>query len=69
MLGLKAARQKQGFTQAEVADKLHVAKNTVYRWEAGIMQPPMDMVIALANLYESSVDELIHPPNPQSPPG
>ena len=34
---VRAARQKLGLTQVEFAERVGVARNTVVRWEAGML--------------------------------
>lgn len=37
---LKALRTSLGLTQAQLADRLGVKPNTVYRWEVGLRKIP-----------------------------
>lgn len=53
---LKFFRQKYGFTQEQIAEKLNVSRQAVAKWESGASLPTIDNVIALADLYEVSVD-------------
>jgi DNA-binding XRE family transcriptional regulator len=46
-LDLKQWRSKQKMTQQELADILGVAKNTIYRWEAGMREIPPFLALAL----------------------
>lgn len=43
---LKKIRETLNLTQAELAEKLDVKQNTVYRWEADIL--PISRVVELA---------------------
>jgi DNA-binding transcriptional regulator YiaG len=43
---LKAIRARLGFTQAQLAAKLGVERNTVNRWEMGLL--PIQTITALA---------------------
>lgn len=40
-------RKAQGYTQQKIADILGVAKNTVYRWEAGLREIPSFLHLTL----------------------
>lgn len=55
---LREHRQAAGLGQAEVGDKLDVAQPTVSRWESGKLIPPLDQLVALADLLGFSLDEL-----------
>ena len=57
---LKQKRQLSGLTQAEVANKLHVSRQAISNWETGRHLPDLILVNQLANIYDSSVDELIN---------
>ena len=52
-LTLRCYRKSLGLDQAELAELLDVAQNTVSRWEAGI-RTPRDPVEVLMRLYELS---------------
>ncbi len=47
---LRAAREKLGLTQAELAKALGVQRVTVARWETGLRKIPAMMVLALKGL-------------------
>ena len=55
---LKLFRQKNGFTQEQIAEKLGVSRQAVAKWESGASIPNIDNMIALADLYDMSVDML-----------
>ncbi|MEG0990832.1 MAG: helix-turn-helix transcriptional regulator [Gordonibacter sp.] len=55
---LKALRQERGMTQEQVAAKLYVSRTAVSKWETGGGSPNLDLLQALARLFEVSVDEL-----------
>lgn len=56
---LKKARQDAHMTQAEVADRIGVAKNTYCNWELGTREPDIMKIKALARLFGVSVDYLV----------
>ncbi|MFP4286754.1 MAG: helix-turn-helix domain-containing protein [Candidatus Izemoplasmataceae bacterium] len=56
---LKALRQKKGLTQKEIADSLIITPQTISKWENGLSQPSLEMLMALSELYEVSVDDLL----------
>ncbi|GCF95503.1 hypothetical protein NRIC_33940 [Enterococcus florum] len=61
MLGekLKAQRLSLGLTQQEVADYLHVSRQTVSNWEVGRNFPDIPMIISISEYYQLSLDELL----------
>ena len=56
---LKKTRQDANMTQAEVAEKIGVAKNTYCNWELGTREPNIMNIKALARLFGVSVDYLV----------
>lgn len=59
---LKRLRQKRGFTQEELAVRLHVVRQTVSKWEKGLSVPDADMLQNLADILEVNVTELLGAP-------
>lgn len=53
-------RKANGMTLEEVADKINVSRQAVAKWENGDTIPDIMNCISLANLYDVSVDDLLH---------
>ncbi len=53
-------RKKAKLSQEELADKLGVSRQAVSKWERGEASPDTDNLIALAKLYNVTLDELIN---------
>lgn len=45
-------RQKEGLLQRDVADQLHIDRSTYSYYERGKTNPPLDILIKLANTIE-----------------
>ncbi len=56
---LKEERERQGLSQKDVADSLHVARQSVSRWETDQSYRDVENLIALGRLYHVSLDELL----------
>jgi len=56
---IKKLREKQHFTQAELAEKLSVSDKTVSKWETGKGYPDISLLEPLADVFQVSVTELI----------
>lgn len=52
-------RKKFNFTQEELAEKLLVSRQAVSRWESDNNEPDIKTLIALSDIFEISVDQLI----------
>ena len=58
-MALKEMRLKKGFTQVDVGKRLNIGQSTVAMWESGANMPRADKLLALARLYECTVEELL----------
>ncbi|AHI54986.1 helix-turn-helix domain-containing protein [Listeria ivanovii] len=56
---LKELRENRDFTQTQIAEKLHVTRQSVSNWENDKNYPDVMSLIALSNLYEVSLDSLL----------
>lgn len=52
-------RKQHGYSQDELADMLNVSRQAVSKWERSESSPDTDNLIALAKLYNVSLDELL----------
>lgn len=52
-------RKELGMTQAELAEKMFVTRQTISRWEAGIVYPDVQKVVELAKILCVSCDYLL----------
>ena len=52
-------RKAAGLSQEDVAERIGVSRQAVSKWERAEAAPDTDNLIALANLYNVSVDELL----------
>lgn len=65
---IKKYREASSLSQEELAEKLHVVRQTVSKWERGISVPDSNMLVELAEVFNTSVNELLGkevPPPPQ----
>ncbi|MCF6515372.1 helix-turn-helix domain-containing protein [Lactobacillus sp. S2-2] len=56
---LKAARKNEDLTQDEVAQKLHVLRQTISNWENGKAYPDINSLIKISDFYNLSLDTLL----------
>lgn len=52
-------RMSFGWTQVQLAQKLGVTKQTVSNWENDNIQPSIDMLVKLSNIFNVSTDYLL----------
>lgn len=57
---LKEIREAKKMSQDEVANALHVSRQSISKWENNRSNPDLDNMVALAKLYDVSLDELVN---------
>ncbi len=55
---LRSMREKRGWTQEELAEKVGTTGVTVSRWESGVTSPNRYFRKMLSNVYDKSIEEL-----------
>ena len=56
---LKELRVQSGMSQDDLAEKLHVARQTVSKWEQGVNEPDIYTLKQYAAIFNVSLDELL----------
>lgn len=56
---LRELRKKAGYSQQQMARKLHLTQGAISQWENGITVPAADQLSTLADVFEITVDELL----------
>lgn len=56
---IRRLRKKAQYTQEEVSQKLNIQRQTYCNYENASRTPPIEIILALAELYHVSVDSLI----------
>ena len=52
-------RKQKGLSQEELANRLNVSRQTISKWEVGDSTPDMEKLIAISDMFEMSLDELV----------
>lgn len=55
----KELRNKKGFTQVELAEKLDVLQSTISNWETGTSKPDILTAAKIAEIFDCSVEEVV----------
>ncbi|GHP13199.1 hypothetical protein YK48G_06240 [Lentilactobacillus fungorum] len=56
---IKEEREKNDWTQDQLAETLHVSRQAVSKWENGTAYPDIDRLIQLSDLFNITLDSLI----------
>ena len=56
---IRSLRKARGFSQEEVAQRLHITRQTLSKWENGLSVPDAQLLLKLAEILEVSVAQLL----------
>lgn len=56
---IKILREKFGYTQQELADKLNGAKSTIAMYENETRKPSLEVLIKLSEIFNCSIDYIL----------
>lgn len=59
-MNLADLRKQYGLTQEEVAERINVSRQAIAKWERGDSTPDLGNCVALANLFQVSLDDLVN---------
>lgn len=65
---IRELREDHDLTQKALAEKLGMKQPQYFRYEQGYRDIPTDILIQLANLYDTSIDYLLGRTNSPKPP-
>ena len=56
---IRALRKQRRLTQEQFAEVLGVTTGAVYKWESGLSVPELDLIVEMADFFDTSVDVLL----------
>lgn len=56
---LQQRRKELQLTQEDVAEKIHVSRQTISNWETGRTLPDINSLILISHIYHLSLDQLL----------
>lgn len=57
---IRRLRKEAGYTQEQLAEALGVSVSAVHKWETGKSTPELEMLVDIAEFFETSVDTLLN---------
>jgi putative transcriptional regulator len=66
---LKVLRAERNWTQADLAERLAVSRQSVNAIETGKYDPSLPLAFKVARLFGTPIDSIFDDGNPQNPPG
>lgn len=58
-VNIRKCRKGRSLTQEQLAEVLGVTVGAVYKWEAGLSNPELSMLMEIADFFDTSVDALL----------
>ncbi len=62
---LKEIRKTQGLSQEQLAEKIGVSRQAITKWETGKGMPDIENMMILAEIFKTTLDELVSQAMPQ----
>lgn len=62
---IQQLRKQNSLSQEQLADKLHVSRQAVSKWESAQSQPDLDKILAMSELFRVSTDYLLKGVQPE----
>ncbi|MBQ3931565.1 MAG: helix-turn-helix domain-containing protein [Firmicutes bacterium] len=56
---IRRMRKERKMTQEKLAEALGVTVGAVYKWETGLSRPELELIVEMADLFDTSVDVLL----------
>ena len=56
---IRSFRKERKMTQEQLATVLGVTVGAVYKWESGLSVPELDLIVEMADFFDTSVDVLL----------
>ncbi len=58
---IRREREKRGWTQAALAGRLGVSRQTIVALETGKYDPSLPLAFRISHVFEQSIEQLFHP--------
>ena len=59
MKNLKKLRNSRHLSQFKLAELFHISQQSVWKYENDLAQPDLELIIAFANFFNTSIDYLV----------
>ncbi len=58
-MNIKTLRKNKGWTQVELAQKLHTSQQVITSYETGKKKPPLERLPQIAGIFGVTIDEIV----------
>lgn len=56
---IRKLREQKNISQKQLADIMHISQSSISEYESGNQQPPLEMIVKLADFFDVSIDYLL----------
>ncbi len=56
---IKELREKKDLSQKQLAEIMHISQSSISEYESGNQQPPIEMLMQLADFFDVNIDYLL----------
>lgn len=56
---IRELREQKNISQKQLADIMHISQSSISEYESGNQQPPLEMIVKLADFFDVSTDYLL----------
>ena len=56
---IRTLRKERNLTQEQFAEVMGVTTGAVHKWESGLSVPELDLIVEMADFFDTSVDVLL----------
>lgn len=67
MVSIQKYRKQKNMTQQQLADAVGVTQGAVNQWEKGATKPKLETLVAMAKLFDCTLEDLIKEAKPWKP--
>lgn len=58
-INLRTLRVQKNLSQQDIADRLSINRTTYTKWELGVSEPSLTMLLKLAEIYDVDCNQLL----------
>ena len=57
---IRLLREYNNMSQQELADKLYITRQSISKWESGLVAPDLEKLLKMSELFNVNIDDLLN---------
>ena len=57
---IRLLREYNNMSQQELADKLYITRQSISKWESGLVAPDLEKLLKMSELFNVKIDDLLN---------